>query len=122
MGYSPRQTGSTASSTADRRDRRRLRSYGTRYDEGARAAAAASRGNAAIGLDEVRARCITTLIEPDQTCKVGAFGKVGVVAGHDFFYASYDVNDPSFSQTSSSDRHFRTGGFGHVPADTHLRR
>jgi hypothetical protein len=56
-------------------------------------------GNAAIGLDDVRARCIPTLIEPDQTCKVGAFGNVGAVAGHDFFYASYDVNDPSYPPT-----------------------
>jgi hypothetical protein len=56
-------------------------------------------GNAAIGQDELRARCIPTLIEPDQTCKVGTFGKVGAVAGHDFFYASYDVNDPSFPHT-----------------------
>ena len=56
-------------------------------------------GNAAIGQDEVRARCIPTLIEPDQSCKVGTFGKVGAVAGHDFFYASYDVNDPSFPHT-----------------------
>jgi hypothetical protein len=56
-------------------------------------------GNAAISQDEVRARCIPTLIEPDQTCKVGAFGKVGAVAGHDFFYASYDVNDPSYPPT-----------------------
>ena len=56
-------------------------------------------GNAAIGPDEVRARCIPTLIEPDQTCTVGAFGDVGTVAGHDFFYASYDVNDPSYPPT-----------------------
>jgi hypothetical protein len=56
-------------------------------------------GNAAIGQNEVRARCIPTPIEPDQTCKVGTFGKVGEVAGYDFFYTSYDVNDPSFPHT-----------------------
>jgi hypothetical protein len=56
-------------------------------------------GNAAIGRDEVRARCIPTLIEPDQTCEVGVFGKVGAVAGHDFFYARYDINDPSYPRT-----------------------
>ena len=53
-------------------------------------------GNAAIGRDEARARCISTLIEPDQTCTVDTFGKVGAVAGHDFFYASYDIKDPSY--------------------------
>lgn len=56
-------------------------------------------GNAAIGQDEVRARCIPTLFEPGQTCEVGAFAKVGAVAGHDFFYARYDVNDPSYPLT-----------------------
>ena len=56
-------------------------------------------GNAAIGQDEVRARCIPTLFEPGQTCEVGTFAKVGAVAGHDFFYARYDVNDPSYPLT-----------------------
>jgi hypothetical protein len=56
-------------------------------------------GNAAIGQDEVRARCIPTLFEPGQTCEVRAFAKVGPVVGHDFFYARYDVNDPLYSLT-----------------------
>ena len=56
-------------------------------------------GSAAIGQDGVRAHCIPTLIEPDQTCEVGAFGNVGGVAGHDFFYARYGVNDPSYPLT-----------------------
>jgi hypothetical protein len=55
--------------------------------------------NAAIGQDEARARCIPTLLEPGQTCAVGTFGKVGAVAGHDFFYARYDVNDPNYPLT-----------------------
>ena len=42
---------------------------------------------------EARSRCAPTLAMTDKACSVGEFGRVGAIAGHEFFYARYDYRD-----------------------------
>lgn len=51
-----------------------------------------------LSLNEARSRCAPALAVPepgvpDEVCSVAKFGRVGAVAGHEFYYARYDFHD-----------------------------
>jgi hypothetical protein len=46
-----------------------------------------------ISQSDARSRCAPTLAMPDRACSVGEFGRIGTVAGHEYFYAHYDYRD-----------------------------
>jgi hypothetical protein len=48
---------------------------------------------ASISQSEAASRCAPPLVTTDKACSVGEFGRVGAIAGHDFFYAHYDYRD-----------------------------
>jgi hypothetical protein len=47
----------------------------------------------ALSVNDARSRCATALTMPDELCSVGEFGRVGVVAGQEIFYARYVYHD-----------------------------
>lgn len=48
---------------------------------------------ASISQSEAASRCAPPLVTTDKACSVGEFGRVGAIAGHEFFYALYDYRD-----------------------------